>query len=143
MDLPATISAVGAALGVVKELKAIENQFDQALLKLKIAELTSALADAKLGLVDVSEQLHAKDEEIAELKRLVRYRADNLVDYNGYRYPSKDGKPDGIPYCPACEAKDRLFIRLVQDMAAPHHPFKCPHCKANYGRNGIFQRAEA
>lgn len=136
MDIATTISAVGAALGVVKELKQIDAQFDQASLKLKIAELTAALADAKLGLVEVAEALRDKDAKISELAALLKYRADNLVDYNGFRYLAKDGKPSGLPYCPVCEHKG-IYVRLAQDRSKAGMPYCCPSCKGNYGFQGV------
>ncbi|WP_426289053.1 hypothetical protein ACN9MC_04870 [Ensifer adhaerens] len=139
MDIAGAIAGVTAALGLVKELRDINAQLDQAELKLKIADLTTALSDAKLGLVDVAQSLRDKDTEIADLKKLVKYRAENLIDQQGFRYPNKDGKADGLPYCPACEAKG-IFIRLAQDRNTPGHPFKCPSCRADYGYNGVVAR---
>lgn len=140
MDIVGTIAAVGSALGVVKELKEIDAQYDQAALKLKIADLTTALADAKLGLVDVAEQLKAKDGEISDLKAKLRYRAENLVEHNGFRYQSNGGKADGLPFCPVCEAKG-VYLKVVQVLNAPGQPFCCPSCKANYGRYGVYLKA--
>src|SRR5690606_29950007 len=105
MDIAGAISAVTAAIGFARELNSIEGQVDQAVLKLKVAELTTALADAKLGMVEVAEQLHSKDKTIADLKERLRYRAENLIDHNGFRYSQVDGQPKGLPYCPACEFK--------------------------------------
>lgn len=139
MDLAAAMSSVSAALGLVKELRLIDAQFDKAELKLKISDLTEALSEAKLGLVDVAQQLQDKDTEIAELKKKVRYRAEKLIDKNGFRYEANDGKASGLPYCPACENKG-LFIKLAQDRNTPGHPFKCPSCRADYGYAGVYAR---
>ena len=108
-------------------------------MKLKIADLTTALSDAKLGLVDVAQLLKDKDVEIADLKKAVKYRAENLIDQDGFRYLMKDGKASGLPFCPACEAKG-LFLRLAQDRNTPGHPYKCPSCKADYGYGGVMAR---
>lgn len=137
MDVTGAISAVTAAIGFARELNNVDVQVDQAALKLKVADLTTALADAKLGLVEVAEQLREKDSKIAALIEQVRYRAENLVDHNGYRYPSENGEPKGVPFCPVCEAKG-LYIKLVQSQD-PGRPYKCPNCKANYGFNGIYK----
>ncbi|PAQ00761.1 hypothetical protein LRP31_07435 [Mesorhizobium mediterraneum] len=142
MDIPGTIAAVGSALSIVKEIRAIDTQIDQATLKLKIAELTSALADAKLGLVDVAQLLHEKAAQITKLTALVKYRAENLVDQNGFRYEAKDGKAFGPPYCPVCEAKG-IFLKLAQNRALPGIPYVCPSCKANYGPTGIYAKDSA
>jgi hypothetical protein len=137
MDIAGSIAAVGSALSIVKELKEIDAQVDQASLKLKVAELTSALADAKLGLVEVAEQLREKDGEIKRLAELVRYRAENLVDIRGFRYKSVGGEPAGIPLCPVCENKG-LFVHLAQDRTKNGHPYTCPSCKGVFGHVSVF-----
>lgn len=142
MDITGSIAAVTAALGLVKELRSIDAQFDKAELKLKIADLTEALSEAKLGLVDVAEQLRTKDAEIADLKQKIIYRAENLIDHNGFRYASDDGQAHGLPYCPACEHKG-LYIKLAQDRSTNGYPYKCPSCKANYGSMGIYIKPAA
>jgi hypothetical protein len=139
MDIAGSIAAVTAAIGLVKDLKEIDAQFDKAEMKLKIAELTVALADAKMGLVEVAQQLRDKDAQIADLNAKVKYRAEKLVDQNGFRYKSVDGKASGLPYCPACENKG-LFIKLAQDRNAPGHPYKCPNCRADYGYSGVYAK---
>lgn len=141
MDVAGAISAVTAAIGFARELNNVDVQVDQASLKLKVAELTTSLADAKLGMVEVAEELRKKDAEIASLVEQVRYRAENLVDHNGYRYASDEGHPVGAPYCPVCEAKG-LYIKLVQSHE-PGRPYKCPSCKGDYGYAGIFKTKPA
>jgi hypothetical protein len=138
MDVAGTISAVTAAIGFARELNSVDGQVDQAALKLKVAELTTALADAKLGMVEVAEQLRAKDKEIADLKERLRYRAENLIDHHGFRYAQVDGQPKGLPYCPVCEHKG-LYVKLAQDRNTKGYPYKCPSCKADFGYNGIHK----
>ncbi|GGA50908.1 hypothetical protein GCM10011385_00180 [Nitratireductor aestuarii] len=138
MDIAGSIAAVSSALTIVKEIKEIDAQLDQASLKLKIAELTEALAEAKLGLVDVLEDLRMKDQEISRLNDQLRYRAENLIDYNGFRYQNVEGSPKGRPYCPACEAKG-LYIMVAQDRNTPGHPYKCPSCRADFGYSGVYK----
>jgi hypothetical protein len=60
MDIMVGFSAVSQALNIAKQLKEFEKQFDSAEFKLKIAELYSTLADAKIGLVDAKETIDAK-----------------------------------------------------------------------------------
>lgn len=132
MDIAGSISAVTAALGLVKELRMIDAQFDKAELKLKIADLTEALSEAKLGLVDVAQQLQDKDREIAGLQKRVRYRTENLIDIDGFRYELKDGQPFSTPFCPVCEHKG-LMLKITRDQNTPGHPYKCPSCRADYG----------
>jgi hypothetical protein len=48
--------AVTAAIGLSKELIGVDKALHEAEFKLKIAELTSALAGAKIGLAEVEDQ---------------------------------------------------------------------------------------
>ncbi|WP_243612680.1 hypothetical protein [Shimia aestuarii] len=52
MDLGSGLSAASTAIGIVRELREIDRSVDEAAYKLKLAELTEALADAKLALTD-------------------------------------------------------------------------------------------
>ncbi|MDW9787716.1 hypothetical protein GOC19_06390 [Sinorhizobium meliloti] len=143
MDIAGTLASVSAALGLVKELRSIDAQFDKAELKLKIADLTESLSEAKLGLVDVAQELQAKDAEIANLKEQLQFRAAKLVEQGSFRYfADEHGKPTGVPICPVCEKKG-LFLKLAQDRSkgAGGVTYACPSCKANYGYSGIVARA--
>lgn len=135
MDIAGSLSAVTSALGLVKELREIDAQFDKAEMKLKIAELTSALSDAKLGLADIAEELKNKEAEIARLRGIIDFRDTKLVDRGQFRYFSdSEGKPIGHPLCPPCE-KNGDFLSVVQDRSKGigKITYYCPKCKANYG----------
>lgn len=67
MDLMQGLSAVSAGLGIVKELRDLDRSVDEATFKLKLAELTSSLADAKFALVDAKEQSAELESRISEL----------------------------------------------------------------------------
>lgn len=115
----------------MKQLNEIDARVDEASFKLKIAEVTAALAEAKLGLVDAQEALRAKDAELSALRDRLKFKAEETTSYKGLTYDAVDGKPVGAPYCPLCEAQGK-FIRLVEYVALPGHPWKCPACKADF-----------
>ncbi|WP_208248083.1 hypothetical protein WGT02_10350 [Rhizobium sp. T1470] len=50
----------------------IDQKVDEASFKLKIAEISSAFAEAKLSLIDAQQELRQKETEIAALKSLNR-----------------------------------------------------------------------
>lgn len=112
----------------------VDVQVDQAALKLKIAELTEALASAKLGMVDVSDQMRAMDAEITRLTKLVAYREVNVVDKGMYRYRAVQGHPVGTPFCPVCEAGG-TFIQIVSELSKDGRKYVCPKCKSSFGNN--------
>lgn len=137
MDIPSALSGVSTALTIVKQLSDIDKRVDEAGFKLRIAEATSALAEAKLGLIDAQEELRSKDREIADLKDRLKYRADNLVDHKGYRYSSVDGKPVGNPICPICEETGSHF-KLARMITIAGQPLVCPKCKSDHGNVATF-----
>ncbi|MCX5579462.1 hypothetical protein [Kaistia terrae] len=132
MDIGGAISAVTAAIGFARELNNVDIQVDQASLKLKVAELTTALADAKLGLVDVADELHAGEKEIARLQDAIAFKTDRTEHYRGYTYElSADGDKVGLPFCPLCLEKGQ-FSRLVSANRSGR-PKVCPKCHADFG----------
>lgn len=68
MDLVSGLSAASTALGIVKDLREIDRSVDEAGFKLKLAELTEALADARIALSDAKGEIAEKNSEIRLLK---------------------------------------------------------------------------
>ncbi len=68
MDVANILGSITSAISVTKELVQIDKAFDEAQWKLKLAELTTALADAKIGLAELRDEIQARDSEIAKLK---------------------------------------------------------------------------
>jgi len=68
MDLITGLSAVSQALGLVKDLREIDRGVDEASFKLKLAEIGSALADAKIALADAKERIAGLESELDTLK---------------------------------------------------------------------------
>lgn len=135
MDIATGLSSLTAAIGLVKELRSIDVQIDKAALKLKIAELTGALADAKVAMVDASETLRSREDELAKLRQALDFRATKLVDKGQFRYFADDsGNATGTPICPRCEQKGE-HLAVVQDRSkgAGRITYYCPGCRSNYG----------
>ena len=101
--------------------------------KIKIADLSAAVLDLKLALIEAKDELAAKDAEIERLQKLLQRKAE-LIEHGGFSYDKgKDGKPKGDAYCPVCKEKDGLLIHLTRP---PHGTTssRCPNpsCKAVY-----------
>jgi hypothetical protein len=127
---------VTAALGVTKDLLAVNKLVSEAEFKLKIAELNTALAAAQSGLVDVQKTLSERDKEIAELKASFALK-ETLIEVRGFKYREKGGRPVGGAFCPLCELEDGRFMPLT--MSAKHgRIFVCPRCKSEYNRGPTF-----
>ena len=69
MTLIEGLTAANLALGLVKDLREIDRSVDEAGFKLKLAELTSALADAKIALSDANLELNESKIKAATLER--------------------------------------------------------------------------
>ncbi len=134
MEPVGAISAIGQAIDAVKALKDFERKFDAAQFKLQIADHTAALADAKLSVVGMQEELNSKNREIENLKANFRQRTDTIA-YDGFRYEiGADGKPTGYPYCNRCMTIDGVMIKVEAVPMAPKGGAVtvCPQCDSKY-----------
>ena len=129
VDIMGALATASQAIKLVQDLRGIDKALDTAEYKLKIADVTDALSNIKLGLTDAKEDLASKDAEIDKLKKQFRRLADT-VEYRGFKYDKgKEGKPNGMAYCPVCEQKAALLIHLTRIEGED----TCPSCKAHFG----------
>lgn len=135
IDWPVAFSTASQAMKLVNELRAIDKEVSQAELKLKIAELTGALADLKITLTDARDEASERDAEIARLKKLQRRVEDDTVELYGYRYRKrKDGKGGGAgnPFCDVCFQKDGMLIETATIAGKGIQALQCPNCKGRF-----------
>jgi hypothetical protein len=98
MDLMTTIAALSNGLEILKTLKDIDSEFDNAKYKAQVAELMSTVAEAKVSLFDAREQLRQKNAELADLRKSFEFACDGTVVVRGMRYQkAPDGSPEGMP----------------------------------------------
>lgn len=118
MNISAGIAAVTQAITIAKTLRSIEKSYDEATLKAQLAELVSALADAKLALTEAKESHQKKDKMIAKLKASFEAHGDLITSDGGYKFfVGEDGNPLGYPVCPKCEIDGKL-VQLKQNGGA-------------------------
>jgi hypothetical protein len=130
---PATVvSTISAAIGLAKELNSIDKAMDQATWKLKVADLTSALADAKMGAIELKEALDQRDKEIARLTKAFEFKGETIEKHN-MLYEKRNGRPVGMPFCPRCLQVDGRFMKLTP-LRKEGRPSQCPQCKTEYDR---------
>jgi hypothetical protein len=133
MDVMTALAAVSQALDGLNKIREIEKDFDAAALKLEVANLASSLADAKMSLLDIKEDLAKKDSEIKRLIDAAKFQAQ-LVTYREYQYEAdENGKPTGSPFCPVCIQNGAVHIRLTKDARGIRGEGDCPRCKAHFG----------
>ena len=114
MDLMQGLSAISAGLGIVKELRDLDQSVDEATFKLKLAELTSSLADAKFALVDAKERSTELENQISELT-------------------------DGT-HCPICRTGRINVVKNEQALTSgvEHHYCECQNPECEYKSTKLF-----
>lgn len=130
VDFVLAAQAVSAGLNVLKELSKAEKEYDKAALKLKIAELSSALATVQITLSEAQSEAAKKDAELEKLRQNFKQKIE-MVEFRGFHYrKGSDGKPRGRAYCPRC--LDKGVVMMTVDMHKPGRPCGCPECKSEY-----------
>ena len=130
MDM-ATISALIGSIKTATDLAKLINEsgitLEKAEVKLKLAELISALADAKMDIATVQQALLDKDAELARLLEQISIK-EKLNWEAPYYWLINDGKKDG-PYCQQCYDNSHKLIRLNGDGRGF---WECKTCKNTY-----------
>ncbi|MFW5500756.1 MULTISPECIES: hypothetical protein [unclassified Maridesulfovibrio] len=126
--IQSTIGVIKGAIDITKNIKDVSDANMQADLKLQLANLTEALANATIQLSQVKIAINEKDEEIEKLKLALEMK--DKLKFNS-KYGLWEAEEDGkvIRYCTKCHAEDK-FIR-VQEMA---NKFECKRCNQTYLR---------
>lgn len=129
--ISSVLTSLKTATDITKFLRESDFSLEKAELKLKLAELMSALADAKIEMSSVQDTIAEQERHIAELEEAFQRKAKVVRDRDAYYAVGENGKPIGQPMCIRCwdvnhklyelhfEAKDR-FVKT------------CPACSARY-----------
>ena len=98
------IAAIGSLLGslktateIAKFIRESDVSLEKAETKLKLAELVSALADAKLEAAEVQQEIMDRDDEIRKLKAEAKLQVD--LTWRQPCYYLKDAHGLEEPYC--------------------------------------------
>jgi hypothetical protein len=128
------ISAISAVLGSIKTATDIAKlikdsgiSLKDAETKLKLAELISALADAKIEIAEVEQTLINKDSELRKLQDQLEIKG-KIHWEPPYYWVIDNDKKEG-PYCQQCYDKNHELIRL-QDLG--DGVWRCFTCNNNY-----------
>jgi hypothetical protein len=128
------IGAISAILGSIKtatDLARLINDsgvsLEKAEVKLNLAELISALADAKMEVATVQQALLDKDVELGRLHEQLALRG-KLQWEHPYYWVTEAGEKDG-PYCQQCYDNEHKLIRLSGDGRGY---WECKTCKNTY-----------
>ena len=130
----ADIATIAAALGSIKTASEIAKlikdsgaSLEQAEVKLQIAELIGALAEAKIEIAGIQSDLIEKDQAIAELTSKLELR-QNLVWEKPYYWADDGEKRDG-PFCQHCYDVNQQLVRL---QGGGKNAWHCKSCRNTY-----------
>ena len=130
-SVSAILSSVKTATEIAKMLKDSDLSFDKAETKLKLAELVSSLADAKLEAAQLQELLLEKDKIIKDLQYAQSLKS-KLIWKEPVYWLNENGKEDG-PFCPQCYDANQKLIRLQTYDKEHWHCLTCD--KSFFGKN--------
>jgi hypothetical protein len=120
------LAGIDNAITVVRKLREISKNISQVEFKNLLADLSNQLADAKLNIAELKEQLAAQTMEIQMLKHTPsESREKPSVKWGCYQFEG-----DARLYCTACyDTKGKKILTTRID--SRHRG--CPVCKATLG----------
>jgi hypothetical protein len=124
------LSSIKTATDLAKLVSESGLTLERAEFKLKLADLVSSLADAKLELSSVQEAIQNKNREIQELKDALALQAAMVFESPSYWRIVDNGK-DG-PFCQQCYDANGKTIRL-QSYGEGHEKYlACKTCGSTF-----------
>lgn len=126
-SISSVLSSIKTATDIAKLIKDSDVSLEKAETKLKLAELISTLADAKIQIAEVQQILIEKDAELRASKEQLVVK-EKLHWAKPYYWLLDDGKKDG-PFCQHCYDKHRELIRLQGNGDGY---WECKACKNSY-----------
>lgn len=126
-SVSAVLGSIKTATEIAKILKESNVSLEKAEFKLKLAELISSLADAKIEMSEIQQLLVEKDSEIRKLNEQISIK-DKLEWEPPYYWLKKEHNKDG-PFCQNCYDKNKELIRLQGDGSGY---WECKACKSTY-----------
>jgi hypothetical protein len=121
------LASLTAATEIAAFLKDSEPSLPKDEVKLKLAELTAAIVEAKRQIADITSILSAKDQTIKFLQDKIN-QGEEMVFEKSLYWSMKGEKEDG-PFCPQCWDHDHRKIRLY-NMANAY--WMCRICNNSY-----------
>jgi len=115
------IASVKTAWELAKAVKTSADAIDDAQMKLQVAELIGALADARIQAAESSEL-------ITSLREQLKSKDEMKFDGEVYYKVKEDKEQDG-PFCPTCFDEKGMEIRLHQNRSrASDSRWICKSC---------------
>ncbi len=119
------VAGIKAAVELAKAVKASTDAIDDAKIKLQVAELIGALADAKMEAAESAEL-------IASLQKQLKSKTEMEFDGSVYYRVKDDGEKEG-PWCQACYDAKGLEVRLQDNRNRKvTYQWSCNNCGTKY-----------
>ncbi len=128
-SITAAIASVKKATDIVAALSRRDVTLEKAELKLRLAEVVGDLAEARLSLVQASEALNDKEEEIQRLAEALRIKDSVIRHGDAYYSIDAGGAPTGEPYCLHCWESAKRLCHLIMDPLRQSPVRICPQCQ--------------
>lgn len=129
--LTAAFTSVKTALEIVKLIRESGTSLERAELNLRLADIVSALADAKMELARVQDTLAARDTRIAQLEEAFEIRGDVACVHDAIYMIGPGSGATGAPHCLRCWTVEHK-LRPLSTSAANRHVKECHVCRATY-----------
>lgn len=130
MDLVSVSTLLGSiktATEIAKLIKDSDVSFEKAESKLRLAELISALADAKIEAAEIQQTLLEKDAAFRELVDRMKLK-ESLIWEQPYYWSLGSESKDG-PFCQCCYDGKSKLVRLQGNGRGF---WQCKVCSSNY-----------
>ena len=119
------VTGLKAAWDIAKAIKVATDSIDDAQIKLQMAELISALADAKIEAAENA-------EKIADLERRLRAKVAMSFENGMYYRVLENGDKEG-PFCPSCHDSESKDVRLQHTPGGTFGNYQCYICNGCFG----------
>lgn len=129
--IAAVLNNIKVATDIAKAIRESDHSIERAELKLKLAEMISALADAKIEVTDVQQLISEKERQIAELEEAFQTKDALVKRFDAYYHVDSDGAPTGEPFCMSCwQVKHKKFN--LQQLVSDRYVRVCVACGNQY-----------
>lgn len=140
IDIGLALQSITASIGIARVVAEAQTELDRADLKLKMAEIITTLADAKIALSAARTALFEKDQEIVGLKDSYSGRYELVEIANaGLVYVLKVSERGHEPkhyLCPVCFPKGKRSILQPKILPAYDiNQLNCFECKLSLDQN--------
>jgi hypothetical protein len=135
MDIVSAISTAASSLRMAAEvgraLAESSGTLERAELKLRLADMMGAVADARSHLAEIQEATAEQQREIARLRDAFEQRESTVRWHDAYYKANAEGKPAGRAYCAKCW-DDSQRLRLLATHPGNYRVRLCRTCNSEY-----------